>query len=221
MLTEFKYRITYQITGLLRFLSHKELMRMIGRVFRRACLPLAFSHGFHPHPLISFGPPRPVGTAGTAEQIDVRLVEFLQPAVLSEEISKQFPKEMLLNDVAHIPLQSKSITASIDEAEYELDWPEESGSPIEEIDSFMLRNEVVHKRQTPKGIKSIDIRPGVFALEWNAPKLKMKLALTPDKYVRPADVLSEMTGWSDDEVKRIKITRTGFNYKQKLPDQTL
>jgi radical SAM-linked protein len=221
MLTEFKYRITYQITGLLRFLSHKELMRMIGRVLRRAGMPLAFSHGFHPHPLISFGPPRPVGTAGTAEQIDVRLSEFLQPAVLLEKISKQFPKEMLLNDVAHIPLQSKSITASIVGAEYELDWPEESGSPVKEIESFMSRNEVFHKRKTPKGIKSIDIRPGVFDLEWVAPKLKMKLALAPDKYVRPADVLSAMTGWSDDEVKRIKITRTGFNIKEVFPDQTI
>ena len=221
MLTEYKYRITYKITGLLRFLSHKELMRMIGRVFRRANMPLAFSHGFNPHPLISFGPPRPVGTAGTAEQIDVRLVEFLQPAALLEIISKQFPKEMQLKDVAHISLQSKSITASIVEAEYELDWPEELESPLEKIESFMSQNEAIHKRKTPKGIKSTDIRPGVFNLNWIAPKLKMKLALAPDKYVRPVDVLSKMTGWSDDEVKRIKITRTGFNQKQKNPDQTI
>lgn len=220
MLTEFKYRITYKITGLLRFLSHKELMRMIERVLRRAKMPLAFSHGFNPHPLISFGPPRPVGTAGTAEQIDFRLVEFLQPAVISEKISNQFPKEMLLSDVAHIPLQSKSITASIDAAEYELDLPEKSESPLEKIDSFMLRSEVIHKRKTPKGIRSVDIRPGVFALEWDAPKLKMKLALTSNIHVRPCDVLSEMTGWSDDEVKRIKIIRTGFNYKTPFPDQT-
>jgi hypothetical protein len=84
----------------------------------------------------------------------------------------------------------------------------------------MSRNKIFHKRKTPKGIKSVDIRSGVFELEWIAPKLKMILALAPDKYVRPADVLSAMTGWSDDEVKRIKITRTGFNTKEILPDQT-
>ena len=219
-MTEFKYRITYQITGLLRFLSHKELMRMIGRVFRRAGLPLAFSHGFHPHPLISFGPPLPVGTAGTAEQIDFRLVEFLQPEALSEKISNQFPKDMRLNNVAHIPLQSKSITASIEDAEYEINLSERSESLQEKIESFMSRNEVFHKRKTPKGIKSINIRPGVLALIWNTPKLKMNLALSPDNYVRPADVLSEMTGWLDDDVKRIKIIRTGFNYKLQHPDPT-
>ena len=209
-MNEFKYRITYQITGLLRFLSHKELMRMISRVFRRARLPLAFSHGFHPHPLIAFGPPRPVGVAGTAEQIDFRLVELLQPAALSERISAELPKDIRLTNVAHIPLQTKSITASIEKADYELDLPENSDLSPEKITNFLSKSEVIFQRKTPKGTRSFNIRNGVFDLKLSKPQLFMRLALAPDNYVRPADVLSEISGWQDDTVKRVKITRTGF-----------
>ena len=221
MLTEFKYRITYQITGLLRFLSHKELMRMISRVFRRARLPLAFSHGFHPHPLIAFGPPRPVGVAGTSEQIDFRLVEFLQPAVLSERISSELPRNVRLTNVAPISLQTKSITASIEQAEYELNLPGNTEHLQEKIEDFISKEEVIFQRKTPKGLREINIRNGVFKLNFSPPLLKMRLALAADNYVRPTDVLSKITGWPDDEIKRVKVTRTGFLFTTETPDNPL
>ena len=36
------------------FVSHLDMQRLFQRAFRRADLPLAYSNGFNPHPLLSF-----------------------------------------------------------------------------------------------------------------------------------------------------------------------
>jgi len=38
----------------------------------------------------------------------------------------------------------------------------------------------------------------------------MQLAFSSTMYVRPSEVLSIITGWTDDTIKSISITRTGL-----------
>ncbi|MBI3873366.1 MAG: TIGR03960 family B12-binding radical SAM protein [candidate division Zixibacteria bacterium] len=71
----YRYRVCYGKLGLSRFLSHLEVVRLIGRAGRRAQWPVAFSGGFHPHPKFSFGAALPVGVAGENEYFDVELSE--------------------------------------------------------------------------------------------------------------------------------------------------
>ena len=219
--SEHRFRITYQIVGQLRFLSHKELMRVIVRAFRRARLPLAYSHGYHPHPLFSFGPPRPVGMPGTAEQLDVRLTEFMQPSHVAERISAHMPAGTHVSRVAHVPLRGASITSLTRVAAYELEWPDMSESPVKAIENLLSRDEVWHCRRTAKGTRDVNMRPGIHDIQWRPPKLEMRLAHSADMYVRPQDVVAEMTGWTEDAIRRIVITRTGFHSSPAPPGSTL
>jgi radical SAM-linked protein len=52
------------------YLSQLELQRIFERAFRRARLPLAFSSGFHPAPLLSFARALPVGVGSVCEWMD-------------------------------------------------------------------------------------------------------------------------------------------------------
>ena len=63
-------RFVYQVTGVLKFLSHLDLLKLFNRALLRANLPVAYSEGFNPHPKISFGPPRGVGQEGLQEMGD-------------------------------------------------------------------------------------------------------------------------------------------------------
>ncbi len=51
------------IEGDLRFASHLDCVRAIERTAARARLPMRFSQGFNPHPVMSLTCPRPVGVA--------------------------------------------------------------------------------------------------------------------------------------------------------------
>ena len=52
-----RVRIRFRKQGDLRLIGHRDLVRCLERLFRRAGLPLGMSEGFHPKPRMSF--PRP------------------------------------------------------------------------------------------------------------------------------------------------------------------
>ena len=67
------YRVIYSREGFLRFVSHLDIVRLWQRALFRAKLPVKISRGFTPHPIISFGPPLPVGIKSLSEMLDFAL----------------------------------------------------------------------------------------------------------------------------------------------------
>jgi len=59
------------------WLSHLDLIQCIQRIMFRAEVPLKYTHGFHPRPVMGFSPALGVGIAGEAEFVDVWLKESL------------------------------------------------------------------------------------------------------------------------------------------------
>lgn len=53
----------------LKFISHIELLRHMARIIRRADIPIKFSQGFNPHPLMFFSPPIVLGVNSSCEYI--------------------------------------------------------------------------------------------------------------------------------------------------------
>ena len=68
--TLFRYRATFAKGEQVKYLSHLDLTRALPRAFRRAKIRLGYSQGFHPMPLIQYGPALGVGTVGENELID-------------------------------------------------------------------------------------------------------------------------------------------------------
>jgi radical SAM-linked protein len=68
-----RLRLGYERLGRAAFRSHLDMVRTLPRVFRRARLPLYYSEGFKPKPVMTFGPSLPVGTASLVEYLDLKL----------------------------------------------------------------------------------------------------------------------------------------------------
>ena len=66
-------RFRYSKLGKIRFTSQRDVARMWERAFRRVRLPVAWSGGFSPRPLLSFGLALPTGAESLGEYLDVRL----------------------------------------------------------------------------------------------------------------------------------------------------
>jgi radical SAM family uncharacterized protein/radical SAM-linked protein len=67
------YRIRFAKVGRAAFLGHLDLVRLLGRSFRRADLPLAMTRGFSPKPRVAFGPALGLGVPSLGELFDVDL----------------------------------------------------------------------------------------------------------------------------------------------------
>ena len=68
-----RLRLRFAKAGKIRFTSHRDVARLWERALRRSRLPVAYSQGFVPHPLVSFGLALPTGCESLGEYLDIRL----------------------------------------------------------------------------------------------------------------------------------------------------
>ncbi|MEZ4389214.1 MAG: TIGR03936 family radical SAM-associated protein [Candidatus Krumholzibacteriia bacterium] len=71
-------RLEFAKRDRLVFLGHLDFQRLLHQALRRSGLPVAYSKGYHPHPLVKYGPPLPVGVAGEREVLDLAF-EWIEP----------------------------------------------------------------------------------------------------------------------------------------------
>ena len=89
-----QYRIWHSKMNGSSCLSQLELQAVLERALRRAVLPLAFSQGFHPLPLLSFGRALPVGVESGAEWFALTLHEYLAPEEVAARLTPLLPPGM-------------------------------------------------------------------------------------------------------------------------------
>jgi hypothetical protein len=86
-----KLRIRFAKRGRLRFTSHRDFQRAFERAVRRAGLPVAFSHGFSPHPKISYAGAAPTGAASEAEYLEISLTHERDPEQVRAALDEALP----------------------------------------------------------------------------------------------------------------------------------
>ena len=66
-------RVIFGKEGALRFIGHLDVLRTFQKIFRRAGIPMAYSQGFSPHPLMSFALPLGLGLSSEGEYLDAEI----------------------------------------------------------------------------------------------------------------------------------------------------
>jgi len=95
------YRAAFSFTkkGIIRFTSHLDLLRMFGRAFRRADLPLKMTEGFNPHPKFSIKRAIKLGVESEGEEAEVILREPVNEACFTVKLQEQLPQGITLKEV--------------------------------------------------------------------------------------------------------------------------
>ncbi len=70
-----RIRVKFDKRDVIRFASHKDVVRVFQRGLAAAGIPVVYSQGFHPHMRMSFGPPLKTGWEGLDEYLDIQLEE--------------------------------------------------------------------------------------------------------------------------------------------------
>jgi radical SAM-linked protein len=200
------------------------------RAFRRLALPVAYSEGFAPRPRVSFGLALPTGYESVAEYLDVELadldglgVESDGPDGLIGRLSAVLPAGVDATGVAVLSPGTPSLQEDVTSCSWRWVLAAADGCPpldppavAERVRSALAAPELVVSRHR-KGVEvTEDIRPGVAALEVEAPTaegvvLSAELAAAP-RAVRPSEVLAALgPGLEARQVRRTAqwITRPG------------
>jgi radical SAM-linked protein len=196
--TQRRLRLRFSKTGKIRFTSHRDVARMWERALRRSGLPVAYSQGFVPHPLVSFGLALPTGCESRGEYLDVRLgapASGETPvAELAAALTALLPEGIGVQAAALVGAAEGSLQQEVASCDWEL---EVLGVPSEELRERVdnvLRASVLTVRRQRKGREiDDDVRPAILALSVAGPhgEVKAELATHP-RGVRPADLLTAL-----------------------------
>ncbi len=230
-----RVRLSYTRLGRLAFSSHLDMVRLMPRLFRRARLPLYYSQGYSPKPLMTFGPSLRLGVASLAELMDLKLRGDgidgeLDPEDLIARLGEASLEGLTFERATVLGDNDPSLSKLVDEIEYVAGLSRDALATLGVSDEAGLRalfasrrdGELVVRR-TVKGIgKKVDV--GHFLLgvsvgdEAEALKsagivgellpVRMTIASGPAGTARPTEVLEALGGVAELSARYVR-TRLG------------
>ncbi len=152
----------------LRFISHLDMQRLMQRAMRRADLPLSYSQGFNPHPIMAFASALSVGYSSDGEWLDVRLSAETAPEEFMKRLNEALPEGLHVSKALAIEEAMPALTALIQRARYTatiyFDIPLEAET-LKTGMQKLLGGPIIVTKHTKGGLKDVDIRPHLLSME--------------------------------------------------------
>ena len=170
-----KLRLRFRKVGRAVYISHLDLMQTMQRAFFRAELPLRYSEGFNPHPLISIALPLSVGTASECELMDFRLRGDADLAALPARLTAVLPEGIEILEAYEFTRKAAELKWLRVRGVFEYD-ERNAAVLLPDLRDFFSRESIVITRKTKRGEGETDIRPAIreicFAPDEDAVKLE-------------------------------------------------
>lgn len=147
-----KIRFVFVKKGLLRFISHLDLNRTMIRALRAAGIPVGYSQGFNPRPLLTFALPLSLGIESECETMDVTVtVDDIDIGRAVEALNSFLPPQLRVTGGAEAVLETRSIAKAL----YLLSFPSADSSDFRR---FWERESIIVTKKTKSGEKQIDLK---------------------------------------------------------------
>ena len=204
-----RYRAFYQKAGPARFISHNDLLNQLERAFRRAGLKLAFSHGFHPKMLISYGPALPLGMTAKAEVLEFKSLEILSLEPFLSRINSALPEGLRFFGLKDCPDDCPSLFQDIQIMVYSLDLTDPAVRPLEYLTEKLAPenlSELLSRYQNKVKVK----------LDSEKDRVWFFIDFEPQKPIRIQDVVETWLGLKNSVyalTREFLIFRNGQNSK--------
>lgn len=211
--TRVRYRIRFTKKGLLRWISHRDLIRLWERVMRRAGLPLSMTEGFTPKPRIAFPSALALGIVGLDEIVDVQLSERVSEADLLRRLREDDQPGLEILRVELIPEGRPK--AQLARSEYVVDVPESADLAEARAAVERLKQEpTVTILRKEKPIRT-DVASEIPTLDLTSTELRFSLVAREQASIRPEDVL-DLLGLALWPRQGATITRTRVYLQEEI-----
>ena len=164
-----QYRIWHTKLDGSAYLSHLELQAVLERALRRADIPMSFSRGFHPLPLLSFGRALPVGVQSEAEWFAITLRRHLSPDAVAAQLTPMLPQGINIRAVESTDKEHRTEQAVAEVFRLRLHDAESTARAVACLEDFMAQDVVTIQRENKKGeIRDVNIRPLFLSMRRDA-----------------------------------------------------
>lgn len=195
----------------LRFIGHRDLLRTMERLLRRAGLRLSMSEGFHPKPRMNFPSPLAVGITGLNEICEVELAEAVSAGEFLQAVRSQAPSgleftqaEVVAPGTAKARVVRVRLTFPVP--------PHREPALRTQIPVFLAADSFRVARA--EGEEPLELRPLVENLRLSDGLLEMVLRVTPERGIRPREVLAALA-LTDLEAEGSSLTRTAVELAER------
>lgn len=192
----------------LRFISHLDLQRFFQRALNRTGLPIAWTQGFNPHPILSFGSALALGWTSEYEILDVKLSAPMGRRRTEDAMRAALPVDLPVLEVRMVDDRHPAPMAMVRASDYEITLSgETAAATLDAAEEFLRRESVMAVRKTKSGEREVDIRPMALLLEREGDVLSARLMLTEKDTLKPDLLVRALAEIAGAEIPEMRIHR--------------
>lgn len=198
----------------LRFISHLDMQRTFQFALSRSGLPVAYTQGFTPHPIMAFGSALAMGWTSEYELFEVRMDRDVTEEEGLAAFRRALPPDIQVYSVRACDNSRPSSMASAVWADYRIRLSDTAC--LEKLESVLASEHVYAVRKSKSGEKEIDIRPLIaFAFEKDG-ELRARLSAVQADMLKPellVSVLAREAGTQTPDIRVHRVCLLGIDRK--------
>jgi radical SAM-linked protein len=199
----YRYRLRICKQGDVRWIGHRDLVRTIERMVRRAELTLRMSEGFHPKPKLMFPTALALGVEGRAEVLELELLQPADPRDVQRRLNAQAPPGLSVVQIQVVP--PGAAKARVRAMVYQFPVPRECQRHLAEaVQQLLASPDLLVERD---GRPPVNMRADLESLECHDDHVQFRIAAGQQATLRPRDVLQAL-GLAELEQQGSVLTRT-------------
>lgn len=187
-----KVRVKFRKYGPVRYIGHLDVMRFFQKAIRRADIDVAYTQGFSPHQIMAFAAPLGVGLTSNGEYMDIELQSMVSCHDIMEKLNHASVPGIEIVSVKILPDTAGNAMASVAAAAYSVRF-REGREPTADIASalpeFLAKEQILITKKTKKGTRELDLKQGIFQLNFENGVLSMLVDASSSGNIKPAQVV--------------------------------
>jgi radical SAM family uncharacterized protein len=170
-----RLRLKYAVEEPYRFAGHLDRVRAWYRAVRRSELPVLYTRGYAPKPMLSFGPPLPVGVTSDGEYLDFFATSGYSGNII-RDLGPFMPRGLRLAGARGVPRDRPTLGKTINLGRYRVWPPREAGGAAAGPEGRPTINGVVALTRDAEDSFVLDLAivPGVRLFETLAALLEIE-----------------------------------------------
>lgn len=168
-------RMSFEKTGMAKFISHLDTVRLITRSMKRANVPIWFTEGFNPHAFLTFAMPLSLGFESLCETVDFRLMEEMDLEELAKKINEALPVDITVKEIYVYETSPNDIRW----AEYKIIFNNPDNKFLETAEKILCSDEIIVEKKAKQGrkkvAKEVNIKEHIKSFELNEENGKLVL----------------------------------------------
>lgn len=193
-----KVRVRFEKKGVLKYVGHLDMMRYFQKAISRARLPIAYSEGFNPHQIMSFGNPLGLGMTSSAEYMDIELLEEIPSLEGINRLNNEMVQGIKILSFRYLPDKAKNAMSATWASSYKIELNDKIEEAIgdmsdisQSIDEFMSQKECIITKKTKKSTRELDILPLIYEFQYIDKYFYIKCSSSSGDNIKPEVIMNE------------------------------